>query len=161
MILAFILPPLIGFFINAFRFQSSNKTLSGIIGVSACSMAFLSAVFYIFIYGFDSKSFFIWPWFQAGDLVLNFSFVIDPLSLLMTLLVTGVASLIHLYSFGYMSGDPGFTRYFAYLNLFVFMMLVLVLADSLPLLFVGWEGVGLCSYPVSYTHLTLPTKRIV
>ena len=146
MVLAFILPPLIGFFINAFRFQSSNKTLSGIIGILACFIAFLSAVFYSFIYGFESKSFFILPWFQSGDLILSFSFSIDSLSLLMTLLVAGVASLIHLYSFSYMSGDLGFTRYFAYLNLFVFMMLVLVLADSLPLLFVGWEGVGLCSY---------------
>ena len=146
MVLALILPPLIGFFLNAFRFQSPNKKLSGIIGVSACFMAFLSTVFYCWTFGFEHKSFFILPWFQVGDLTLNFSFVLDSLSLLMCLLITGVASLIHLYSLEYMSQDSGLTRYFAYLNLFVFMMLVLVLADSLPLLFVGWEGVGLCSY---------------
>lgn len=146
MVLSFLLPPLIGFLLNAFRFQSPNKKLSGIIGISACLAAFFSAIFYSFSYGFESQSFFVLPWFQAGDLTLNFSFVIDSLSLLMTLLITGVGSLIHLYSFGYMSGDSGFTRYFAYLNLFIFMMLILVLADSLPLLFVGWEGVGLCSY---------------
>ena len=146
MILALILPPLIGFFLNAFRFQSPNTKLSGIIGVVACFISFLSMVFYSWAFGFESKSFFILPWFQAGDLIVNFSFVLDSLSLLMGLLITGVASLIHLYSLEYMSQDSGLTRYFAYLNLFVFMMLVLVLADSLPLLFVGWEGVGLCSY---------------
>lgn len=146
MVLFFILPPLIGFLLNAFRFKSPNKTLSGIIGALACFTTFLSAVFYSFYYGFKNKSFFVLPWFQVGDLSLNFSFTIDSLSLLMVLLVTGVGFLIHLYSCGYMSKDSGFTRYFTYLNLFVFMMLILVLADNLPLLFVGWEGVGLCSY---------------
>ncbi len=146
MILAFILPPFLGFLINAFRFKSSNKNLSGAIGILACFIPFLSAVHYSFIHGFESKNFLVLPWFQAGELILNFSFVLDPLSLIMTLLITGVGSLIHLYSFDYMSEDSGFNRYFAYLNLFIFMMLVLVLADSLPLLFVGWEGVGLCSY---------------
>ena len=146
MLLAFILPTLFGFFLNAFRFQSPNKKISGIIGTSACLVSFLFVVFYSFFYGFESKSFFIFPWLQVGDLVLNFSFVIDSLSLLLCLLITGVGFLIHLYSLSYMSQDSGLTRYFAYLNLFVFMMLVLVLADNLPLLFIGWEGVGLCSY---------------
>ena len=86
------------------------------------------------------------PWFQAGDLSIHFSFVLDPLSLLMALLVTGAGSLIHIYSIAYMSGDRSYARYFAFLNLFVFMMLVLVFAGNLPLLFAGWEGVGLCSY---------------
>lgn len=146
MFLTFILPPLIGFFLNAFRFKSSNKNLSGIIGISACFISFLFFVFYSLFYGFKTQSFFILPWIKAGDLVLNFSFLIDPLSLLMCLLITGVGSLIHIYSLAYMSQDSGISRYFAYLNLFVFMMLILVLADNLPLLFVGWEGVGLCSY---------------
>ena len=146
MILTFILPPLFGFFLNAFRFQSTNKKLSGWIGAGACLISFLSVVFYSWVYGFKSQSFFILPWLNAGELAVNFSFVIDSLSWLMCLLITGVGFLIHLYSLSYMSQDSGFTRYFAYLNLFVFMMLILVLADSLPLLFVGWEGVGLCSY---------------
>jgi len=146
MVLAFILPPLIGFFLNAFRFQSSNKKLSGSIGVSSCLLSFLSVVCYIWFYGFTTRSFFILPWFQIENLNLTFSFVLDPLSLLMSLLTTGVASLIHLYSWSYMFKDSGFTRSFAYLNLFVFMMLILVLSDSLPLLFIGWEGMGLCSY---------------
>ena len=105
MVLAFILPPLIGFFLNAFRFQSSNKKLSGILGVSSCFLSFLSVVSYIWLYGFTTKSFFVLPWFNVGDLSLNFSFVLDSLSLLMSLLITGVASLIHLYSWSYMSKD--------------------------------------------------------
>ena len=146
MVLTFILPPLIGFLINAFRFKSPNRKLSGIIGSAACFFSFLSVVFYSWNQGFENTSFFVLPWFQAGELVLNFSFIIDSLSLLMCLLITGVGSLIHVYSLSSMAQDSGLTRYFTYLNLFIFMMLVLVLADSLPLLFVGWEGVGLCSY---------------
>src|SRR5690606_2847996 len=85
-------------------------------------------------------------WRSPGQLEVDFAYRIDPLSLLMTLIVTGVGALIHLYSIGYMHEDPGFWRFFAYLNLFIFAMLNLVLAENLPVLFLGWEGVGLCSY---------------
>jgi len=85
-------------------------------------------------------------WLRAGDLTVDFTYRIDQLSLLMTLIITGVGSLIHLYSVGYMHKDPGFYRFFAYLNLFIFAMLNLVLGDNLVVLFLGWEGVGLCSY---------------
>ncbi|OZC02893.1 NADH-quinone oxidoreductase subunit L [Rubricoccus marinus] len=85
-------------------------------------------------------------WMTAGDLSVAFSYRIDELSLLMTLIVTGVGSLIHLYSIGYMHGDSGYWRFFPYLNLFIFAMLNLVLAENLIVLFLGWEGVGLCSY---------------
>ncbi|RMG19059.1 MAG: NADH-quinone oxidoreductase subunit L [Deltaproteobacteria bacterium] len=85
-------------------------------------------------------------WIHVGDLALDFTFVADRLSAVFLLVITGVGLLIHIYSAGYMSHDPGYWRYFAYLNLFVGAMLILVLADSLPLLFMGWEGVGLCSY---------------
>jgi NADH-quinone oxidoreductase subunit L len=85
-------------------------------------------------------------WFQAGAFRVNVGLTADHLSGTMLLVVTGVGFLIHLYATGYMSHDPGYWRFFAYLNLFVAMMLTLVLADSLPLLFVGWEGVGMCSY---------------
>ena len=146
MLLFFILPPLIGFFINALRFNNPNKKLSGWLAVLACLSSFLATVFYVIKFGFSQSSQYWLPWFESGNLSLSFSFLIDSLSLLMCLLITGVGSLIHIYSCFYMSKEEGFTRYFAYLNLFIFMMLVLVLADSLPLLFVGWEGVGLCSY---------------
>lgn len=85
-------------------------------------------------------------WIQAGDLQVPFGMTFDALSCTMGLAVSGISALIHLYSVGYMWEDKGFARYFAYLNLFVFFMLTLVFANSLPLLFVGWEGVGLCSY---------------
>ena len=88
----------------------------------------------------------LWRWIPAGDLRIDLAFQVDQLSLVMLLVVTGVGSLIHLFSVGYMRSDPGYARYFAYLNLFVAFMLVLVLGASLPVLFIGWEGVGLCSY---------------
>jgi NADH-quinone oxidoreductase subunit L len=87
-----------------------------------------------------------WSWMPAGDLQVDFSLLLDPLSMLMTLIITGVGALIHLFSIGYMKEDPGYPRYMAYLNLFVFFMLILVLGASYPVMFVGWEGVGLCSY---------------
>jgi NADH-quinone oxidoreductase subunit L len=87
-----------------------------------------------------------WTWMRVGDFSADVSFLLDPLSAVMVLVVTGVGSLIHVYAIGYMSHDPSFRRFFLYLNLFMFAMLTLVLADNYLLLFVGWEGVGLCSY---------------
>jgi NADH-quinone oxidoreductase subunit L len=89
---------------------------------------------------------FCWTWMRVGDFSANVSFLLDPLSAVMILVVTGVGSLIHIYATGYMAHDPSFRRFFLYLNLFMFAMLTLVLADNYLLLFVGWEGVGLCSY---------------
>ena len=85
-------------------------------------------------------------WMTTGDLTIDAAFQLDQLSMTMVLVITGVGSLIHVFSVGYMRDDPGYPRYFAYLNLFVFFMLVLVLGANYPVLFVGWEGVGLCSY---------------
>jgi len=85
-------------------------------------------------------------WMPAGDLQIDAAFQLDQLSMVMILVITGVGALIHIFSVGYMREDPGYPRYFAYLNLFVFFMLVLVLGANYPVLFVGWEGVGLCSY---------------
>lgn len=87
-----------------------------------------------------------WTWMPVGALQIDFALQYDQLSAIMLLVVTGVGSLIHLFSVGYMRSDPGYARYFAYLNLFVVFMLVLVLGASYPVLFIGWEGVGLCSY---------------
>ena len=88
----------------------------------------------------------LFSWMPVGDLRIDAALQLDPLSMVMVLIITGVGTLIHLFSVGYMQDDPGYPRYFAYLNLFVFFMLVLVLGANYPLLFVGWEGVGLCSY---------------
>ncbi|HEY6808492.1 MAG TPA: NADH-quinone oxidoreductase subunit L [Gemmatimonadales bacterium] len=87
-----------------------------------------------------------WEWLPVGSLRIDVALQVDPLSSVMILIVTGVGSLIHIFSVGYMRADEGYARFFAYLNLFVFFMLVLVLGASFPVMFVGWEGVGLCSY---------------
>jgi NADH-quinone oxidoreductase subunit L len=88
----------------------------------------------------------LWKWFDVGGLNLDIAFWLDPLSMIMTLIITGVGGLIHIYSTGYMHEDDGYWRFFGWLNLFTFAMLVLVLGDNMWLMFVGWEGVGLCSF---------------
>jgi NADH-quinone oxidoreductase subunit L len=88
----------------------------------------------------------VWPWIEAGSFHVDFALRMDALSAVMTLIVSGVGAFIHLYSVGYMAHDEDYARYFTYMNLFMLSMLVLVLADNLLMMFVGWEGVGLCSY---------------
>ncbi|MEX2422109.1 MAG: proton-conducting transporter membrane subunit, partial [Actinomycetota bacterium] len=88
----------------------------------------------------------LFDWIAAGSFSVDIAFLVDPLSMTMTLVVTGVGALIHVYAIGYMEHDPRVGTFFAYLNLFVFFMLVLVLANNYLLLYLGWEGVGLCSY---------------
>ena len=144
--------PLAGFLVNGLlgrKFKS--ELVTGIIGSSTVGIGFvLSALTFFELAGSpqDSRTVIVelFPWISAGSLHVSFAYQIDQLSILMTLVVTGVGFLIHVYSIGYMHGDPGFWRFFAYLNLFIFAMLNLVLADNFLLLFLGWEGVGLCSY---------------
>ena len=90
--------------------------------------------------------FHVMPWIEVGRLSVGVDFLADPLSLTMVLFITGVGALIHLYSIGYMHGDAGYARFFLYLNLFAFSMLMLVLGNNLLITFLGWEGVGACSY---------------
>ena len=121
-----------------------------VVGPAVLGLAFAIAVAVFFaLSGAHSEEPFVrtlFPWLVAGDLHINAALQVDQLSIVMTLVVTGVGFLIHVFSVGYMQDDPGYPRYFAYLNLFIFFMLVLVLGASYPVLFVGWEGVGLCSY---------------
>ncbi|GIR36572.1 MAG: hypothetical protein CM15mP49_19570 [Actinomycetota bacterium] len=88
----------------------------------------------------------LFEWIPSGELSIGLGFLADPLSITMALFVTGVGALIHMYAIGYMHGDPKFSKFFLYLNLFVFAMLMLVLGDNLLITFLGWEGVGACSY---------------
>jgi NADH-quinone oxidoreductase subunit L len=108
----------------------------------------LQAVLHLASLPEDSRRFteLAYTWMSVGDFKVDVSFLMDPLSAVMVLVVTGVGSLIHIYATGYMSHDPSYRRFFMYLNLFMFSMLTLVLADNYLLMFVGWEGVGLCSY---------------
>jgi NADH-quinone oxidoreductase subunit L len=94
----------------------------------------------------DALTLDLWRWIEAGDLKIDITFRLDHLAAILVLVVTGVGGLIHLFSVGYMKADAGYARYFAYLNLFIVFMLVLVLGSSMPVMFIGWEGVGLCSY---------------
>src|SRR6266480_3362245 len=145
---------LLGFVLNGALalLRPAAKTLVSVIGAGVLVAAFAVAlaVFGAFL-GLQPAPegplvFRYWSWIPVGTLQVDFAFQVDQLSLVMLLVVTGVGSLIHLFSIGYMKEDPGYARYFAYLNLFVFFMLVLVLGASFPVMFVGWEGVGLCSY---------------
>jgi len=132
-----------GLFMPSMR---SRESLTGAVGTAMVVIPFACAV--VLFLGFDGEAIIapLFTWMSAGDLSIAFEYRIDELSLLMTLIVTGVGGLIHLYSIGYMHGDPGFWRFFTYLNLFIFAMLNLVLGNNLVVLFLGWEGVGLCSY---------------
>ncbi|MBA3671682.1 MAG: NADH-quinone oxidoreductase subunit L, partial [Gemmatimonadaceae bacterium] len=118
-------------------------------GVLALSFALAVAIFAAMRGAGEMHAPFIqryFSWMPVGDLQVDLAFQLDQLSMLMVLIITGVGTLIHVFSVGYMADDPGYPRYFAYLNLFVFFMLVLVLGANYPVLFIGWEGVGLCSY---------------
>jgi NADH-quinone oxidoreductase subunit L len=118
-------------------------------GVLFASFALAVAIFVAMLGAGEVHTPFVqryYTWMIAGDLVIDAAFQVDQLAVVMMLVVTGVGALIHVFSVGYMRDDPGYPRYFAYLNLFVFFMLVLVLGANYPVLFVGWEGVGLCSY---------------
>ncbi len=141
--------PLIGFLINGFFGKKLSKSLSGLIACSAILASFILSVG-IFIEARHlpehSQIVNLFAWISAGSLNIPFEFVVDPLSTWFLLIITGIGFLIHVYSTSYMHDDEGFSRFFTYLNLFVFFMLLLVLGNNFLIMFVGWEGVGLCSY---------------
>ncbi len=156
--LIWIIPllPLLGFLANSlFTWRISDahqrERLAGYIASGTVLAAFVVAlVAFVALAGLHGEeqraSIVLWEWLATGDLRIPFGLMFDPLTGVMVLLVTGVGGLIHVYSMGYMHGDTRVVRYFAYLNLFIVMMLMLVMADNLLLLFLGWEGVGLCSF---------------
>jgi NADH-quinone oxidoreductase subunit L len=147
-----ILFPLLGFLVNGlFGSKKKSEKILGIIGSGSVGLSFaVAAVIFFQMLGqpVDNRSHIVelFNWINVGSLSINVAYQVDQLSILMTLVVTGVGFLIHVYAIGYMHGDKGFWRFFSYLNLFIFMMLNLVLADNFLLMFLGWEGVGLCSY---------------
>ena len=153
--------PLIGFLLNGLWGRKLAKPVINIIGVGTVAASF------IYVLAVLSKLYPLntahtehyFTWIQSGFLNIGFDLVVDRLTAVMLLIVTGVGLLIHIYSVGYMEHEGGYYRFFAYLNLFTFFMLILVLASNLLLLFVGWEGVGLCSYLLVsfYFHEKWPT----
>jgi NADH-quinone oxidoreductase subunit L len=150
-----VLLPLIGAAINflagAWLQKTFGKRAISTIGCGVVVLAFILAVRgFLGMLGLPPENRFmlddLWNWFNIGGLDLDIAFWLDPLSMIMTLIITGVGGLIHIYSTGYMHDDDGYWRFFGWLNLFTFAMLVLVLGDNMWLMFVGWEGVGLCSF---------------
>ena len=143
--------PLAGFLIiGLFGKYLKNEKLIGAIGSGVVGISFiLSVLIFVDLIKYAPESPVIVPvytWIHAGEFSINISYQADQLSILFSLIITGVGFLIHVYSIGYMHGDRSYYRFFAYLNLFIFMMLNLVLASNFLLTFLGWEGVGLCSY---------------
>lgn len=138
--------PLLGFIINGIGFRHLPKNLAGTIGSATALGAFAISILAWNNFNDQPQIVKVFDWISIGQLTIPFAFQIDQLSLLMLMVVTGVGSLIHIYSVGYMSHDEGFGKFFAFLNLFLFFMLLLVMGSNYVIMFIGWEGVGLCSY---------------
>jgi len=139
--------PLIGFIINGVFGKFLPKSLTGWIASLAVLGSFICSL--IIFNGTNSGSSInidLFDWIAFSNLNISFGFLLDPLTITMLLVVTGIGFLIHLYSIGYMHDDEGFTRFFTYLNLFIFFMLLLIMGNNYLVMFIGWEGVGLCSY---------------
>lgn len=156
LIFVIVILPLIGAILNgtvtaanAYRKKEIwGEKIAGILAFSAVATSFILSLYAVFVKmaGLESINCTPYDWIASGGLKISLTFTIDHLSAVMLLVVTGVSSVIHFYSIGYIHGDESSVRYFTYLNLFVFAMLLLILGDSMPVMFVGWEGVGLCSY---------------
>ena len=142
--------PLIGAFINGVFGRYLSKRAVVFFGVGSVAASFALAVTAVVkLSALPAGDFYftdMWRWFSNGELTIEAALLLDHLSAVMLLVVTGVGGIIHVFSLGYMRDDPGFARYFSYLNLFMFSMLLLILGKNLLVMFVGWEGVGLCSY---------------
>jgi NADH:ubiquinone oxidoreductase subunit 5 (chain L)/Multisubunit Na+/H+ antiporter, MnhA subunit len=138
--------PLVGFLFHAFFGKRVGKKVVGTVGTAVVLGAFALSVYLLIellrLPAADRQVIStLWRWIEAGEFKVSFEALVDPLSLLMALIVTGVGGLIHLYSTGYMADDEDYPRFFTYLNLFIVFMLTLVLSNNLLMMFVGWEGV--------------------
>ncbi|REC48579.1 NADH-quinone oxidoreductase subunit L [Chryseobacterium pennipullorum] len=148
LVYAIVLLPLLGFLINGLFGKNLPKIVVGSLATAMVFGSFCIAVSLFMNFNSESQPVIVkaFEWFRVNGIQINFGFQIDQLSLMMVMIITGIGSLIHLYSIGYMSHDKGFYKFFTYLNLFIFSMLLLVMGSNYLILFIGWEGVGLCSY---------------
>ena len=148
LVLLLLLTPFVGFLFNVFFGKSVGKTISGAVGTIAVAVSFVMSIYFFMQLNQTGKpiSVKLFDWIEIGKLKIDFGILLDQLSLLWLLFVTGIGSLIHLYSISYMHDDENMHKFFAYLNLFVFFMITLVVGSNLLVMFIGWEGVGLCSY---------------
>ena len=141
--------PLLGFLILILTAGNLPKRAVAIVGAGSIGLSFLVALIIALRFLGSGEEYFVkeaWVWMAVGGFDASFNFYLDGLSLTMMLIITGIGFLIHLYATGYMADDPNYSRFFSYMNLFVAAMLMLVLGDNLVVLYLGWEGVGLCSY---------------
>lgn len=147
-IYAIVLFPLMGFLINGLLGKKLPKLIVGGLATAVVFTSFVLSAYLFTQFNADSPALVVkaFEWFRVNGVLVNFGFQVDQLSLMMMMIITGIGSLIHLYSIGYMSHDEGFYKFFTYLNLFIFSMLLLVMGSNYLILFIGWEGVGLCSY---------------
>ncbi|MGC4128983.1 MAG: NADH-quinone oxidoreductase subunit L [Bergeyella sp.] len=148
LVYAIILLPLAGFLINGLFGKNLPKIFVGSLATLVVFASFCIGVYLFSQFDSESQPVIVkaFEWFRISGIQINFGFQIDQLSLMMIMIITGIGSLIHLYSIGYMSHDKGFYKFFTYLNLFIFSMLLLVMGSNYLILFIGWEGVGVCSY---------------
>lgn len=146
--LLLLLSPFAGFLFNVFLGKKVSKGISGAIGTITVLVSFLMSICFFAQLNQNGKpvEISLFEWISVHNFKLDFGLLIDQLSLLWLLFVTGIGSLIHLYSISYMHDDENMHKFFAYLNLFVFFMITLVIGNNLLVMFIGWEGVGLCSY---------------
>jgi NADH-quinone oxidoreductase subunit L len=146
--LVLLLSPFIGFLFNVFFGKKIGKTLSGTIGTLSVVVSFAVSIFFFLKVNESHQAIVInlFDWIKFSNFSVKFGFLLDQLSLLWLLFVTGIGSLIHMYSISYMHDDENLHKFFAYLNLFIFFMITLVMGSNLLIMFIGWEGVGLCSY---------------
>ena len=141
--------PLLGSIINGLGRNTLSKSMIGVIGSGVVLAAFALSVGIFMELGnspVKAHTVYLFDWISTGSLKIPLSFLVDPLSSIMLLIITGIGFLIHIYSIGYMHEDAGFGKFFSYLNLFIFFMMLLVLGSNYIVMFIGWEGVGLCSY---------------
>jgi NADH-quinone oxidoreductase subunit L len=148
LVLLLLVTPFVGFLFNVFFGKNFGKTISGAIGTIAVIVSFVMSVYFFMQINETGQPVAVklFDWIQVSNFKLDFGILLDQLSLLWLLFVTGIGSLIHIYSISYMHDDENMHKFFAYLNLFVFFMITLVVGSNLVIMFIGWEGVGLCSY---------------
>ncbi|HKX87434.1 MAG TPA: NADH-quinone oxidoreductase subunit L [Flavobacterium sp.] len=147
--LVLLLAPLFGFLFNVFVGKKAGKGIVGVVGTASILVSFLATLFFFSELNANPGQPIVvdlFQWISFEKFNVNFSFLLDQLSVLWLLFVTGIGTLIHMYSVSYMHDDENMHKFFAYLNLFVFFMITLVMGSNLLILFIGWEGVGLCSY---------------
>jgi NADH-quinone oxidoreductase subunit L len=148
LVLVLLLSPFLGFLFNVFLGKKAGKSIVGIVGTLSVAVSFAVTLYFFFQINQSQKAVTVdlFDWISIERFKVRFSFILDQLSLIWLLFVTGIGSLIHMYSISYMHDDEKMHTFFGYLNLFIFFMITLVMGSNLLIMFIGWEGVGLCSY---------------